>query len=249
MCVNVQSLYFRFLPKGTLTRGLLLVISLVFLPWVGQSQESSDSGEMQEKWSSSFPKRTLVVVVPTFTVKHQRIQSTVQALSPEAKRRKEAERVMKRDRSYRDTLMVAMAASFQEHYTLGAVRFMPDTSYTRWQKGLSPLTWIDPQGHMASVTNLNNEEVIFLKKKKTSRDTGTGVEAWMAFAPDRQALPRKFQDQFREGSLGTRFIRFIEAFFTFTSHPDTVEEQRVVTDYLAKQVNQKWASYLASFDE
>ncbi|MCF8238925.1 MAG: hypothetical protein K9I85_12255 [Saprospiraceae bacterium] len=249
MCVNVQSLYFRFLHKGTLTRGLLLVISLVFLPWTGQCQETSDAGKVPSSWSSSFPTRTLVLILPTYAVKHQRILASVQALPPDASSRKQAERIMQRDRAYRDTLVEAMQASFKEFYQIGKVRFMADTTYTRWQKGLSPLTWTDTQGQTTSITGLEKDEVIFLKKKRTSRETGTGVEVWMAIATDRQTLPSRFPDQFREGSLGTRFVRFMEAFFTFSSYPDTLEEQRVVTDYLADHINRKWSTYMSSFDD
>jgi hypothetical protein len=41
----------------------------------------------------------------------------------------------------------------------------------------------------------------------------------------------------------------MEAFFTFSSYPDTLEEQRVVTDYLADHINRKWSAYMSSFDE
>lgn len=231
--------------KGTLTPGLLLAISLLFLSGRGLSQDLTDPGS----WAASLPKRTLVIVVPTFTVKHQRIQSSVQNHAPEARGRLQAERIMQRDRSYRDTLLLALSASFQEHYQFGKVRLMPDTSYARWQKGLSPLTWIDLEGKTATLSGIVNNEVIFLKKKKTSRETGTGVEVWMASTPDRQDLPGKFPDQFREGSLGTRFIRFLEAFLTFTTSPDTLEEQRVITDYLARQVDRKWSAYIDSLEE
>lgn len=189
------------------------------------------------------------MVYPTFTVKHQRIRSSVRNLTPEAKGWKQAEQIMSRDQAYRDTLIQALASSFVTEYTFGAALLMPDTSYAHWQKGKREVSLLDLQLNPIAARTWTDADVLIVRKKKTSRETGTGMEIWFAEAPDRELLPKKFPDQFREGSIGTRFVRFFEAFFTFSSKPDTLQEQRVVTDYLAKQLDRKWSGYVYSFED
>lgn len=156
---------------------------------------------------------------------------------------------MTRDRAYRDTLIQALASSFRENFSFGPALLMPDTSYIQWQKGKRNISLLDLQLIPVDARTWADADVLIVRKRKTSRETGTGMEIWFAEAPDREELPKKFPDEFREGSIGTRFIRFFEAFFNFSSNPDTLQEQQVVTDYLAQQMDRKLSGYIHSFDE
>lgn len=245
----LRSLYFRYLPKGTLASGLLLTWVLLFPTFASRAQDATRTSIDRINWATSLSTRTLLVIYPTYTIKHQRIRSAVRNLDTQAKGRQQAEQTMSRDRAYRDTLILALANSFKEKYTFGPVLLMPDTSYTQWRKGKREIQLIDLDLNPIARHSWEDKDVLLLHKKKTSRDTGTGMEIWVAEAPDLTALPRKFPYQFKEGSIGTRFVRFFEAFFSFSHHPDRLEELRVVTDYLARQVDRKWSDYLYSFSE
>lgn len=249
MYTILRSLFFGYLPKGTLASGLLLWLALVFPYQQLHAQEVLTSTTERFAWTGSISNRTLFVVYPTFTVKHQRIRSAVINLTPEARGWQQAEQIISRDQAYRDTLIRALAASFLAEYAFSPVLLMPDTSYVQWQKGKRNVSLIDLQLNPISTRTWANADVLIVRKRKSSRETGTGIEIWIAEAPDRKELPKKFPDQFREGSLGVRFVRFFEAFFSFSNHQDTLEEQRVVTDYLARQLNRKWSGYISSFDE
>lgn len=242
-------MFFGYHPKGTLAGGLLLWLVWVFPGNHLYAQEAHDTASERLAWASTIPKRTLLVVYPTFTVKHQRIRSSIRNLTPEAKGWKQAEKIITRDRAYRDTLIHALASSFSEHYTFSKALLMPDTSYAQWQKGLREISFLDLQMNPVTAQTWADSDVLIVRKKKTNRETGTGMEIWSIETPDREKLPRKFPDQFREGTIGTRFIRFFEAFFNFSSNPDTLQEQRVVTDYLARQLDRKLSGYIYSLED
>lgn len=244
-----RSLFFGYLPKGTLASGLLLCLVWVFPCNHLHAQETKATASERLAWASTIPKRTLLVVYPTFSVKHQRIRSSVRNLTPEAKGWKQAEQIMRRDRAHRDTLIRALSASFIAEYTFGSTLLMPDTSYIHWQKGQRNISLLDLQLQPVAAQTWADTDVLIVRKRKSNRDTGTGMEIWFVEAPDRVALPKKFPDEVREASIGSRFVRFFEAFFTFSDNPDTVQEQRVVTDYLARQLNRKLSKYIYSFED
>lgn len=74
---------------------------------------------------------------------------------------------------------------------------MPDTSYTQWRKGKRDIQLIDLDLNPIARRNWEDKDVLLLHKKKTSRNTDGDL---VAEAPDLTALPRKFPDQFKEGS-------------------------------------------------
>lgn len=240
---DVRPCFIKYPDKGTLVTAILLIVSLLFqgMPVVAQQDQA---GAMNgASWFRTFPDKRLFVIFPTFTVKHARIRSAVAHLDGQAKGRQRADQTMARDRAYRDSLILALAASFRQKYELNPVLLMPDTSYARWIKGDREVTLLDLdlQPVMQSWKPL---EVGILRKSSSSRETGTGVEQWLLLPPAGVVLPKKVPQVFREGSIGVRFVRFFEAFFSFSQRPDRVEELRVGTDYLASQAQKKWSRYL-----
>ena len=225
----------------------LSITGMLFLFQPGYAQKTAPTPEEQLAWVTTLPKRTLLVVYPTFTVKHQRIHASVANLDSTAKGHIRAKKVIHRDLVYRDSLLLALGQSFKEHYSFSPVFLLPDTSYFQWKKGGEGLTIVDLEGQVVAYRLWRKDEILILHKVKSSRDTETGLEQWVVFSSEETGFPKKFPSQFREGSLGTRFIRFLEAFVSMSSHPDTVEEIRAVTDYLAKQINKKWTNYYTGF--
>ncbi|MEZ5032861.1 MAG: hypothetical protein R2787_15845 [Saprospiraceae bacterium] len=240
---DVRPCLSKYPDKGTPVAAILLILSLLFPGSLLHAQQDPEGGSDGAEWFGAFPQKTLFVVFPTFTVKHERIRRAVANLDEQASGRRHAEQTVSRDVAYRDSLMVALAASFRQAYELNPVYLMPDTSYVRWTRGDLAVTILDLDLQPTRKA-WSAGEIGILRKSRSSRETGTGVEQWMLIPPAGVVLPKKVPQVFREGSIGVRFVRFFEAFFSFSHRPDRVEELRVGTDYLARQAQKKWARYL-----
>lgn len=243
-CVPLRSV----LPKGTSVLPIPVFVAWAFLAAIPVLSAQGGDPIGRHALATSLPDRTLFVVCPTFAAKHREIRQAHWYLQGSTRNRERADRLMAREAAYRDSFSLALAAAFREAYTLGAVALLPDTLWTLWRQGKDtgiPVNRLDGQ----TVGTDSRRNGLVLRKTASSRDTGTGMELWRLESLDGATLPETFPDVFREGSLGTRFVRFMEAFFTFHDRPETVADLRVVTDYLAGQVDRKWSQFMKRYGD
>jgi len=231
--------YVSLKHKGTRLSwiALVLLISIV----AGRAQ-----GPSGREWAERLDRSDLVLVYPTYTVKHQRIRSALQDLPADGSARRRGDRQIALEEAARDTLLTALSLSFQAHYRLGAVYFMADTTYFRhWQEGRHEVPLLGPDLRPLAARTLDSTHVLLLRQRTTDRETGTGITVWALETGDQSAWPPRFPDAFSDGgNLGNRFLNFFQTMFRSSLRPDRLSEVQPATDYLAKQIQKKWGRYL-----
>lgn len=197
------------------------------------------------QWSEQLQTSTLVVIYPTFKIKHERIRAAVASSPEDSRARRRAEEKIALEEAYRDTLLLALRQSFQEQYRITEVAFLADTSYRQWRRDSLPVRLIFPDGQLGSDRVLAKGSTLFLLRGSGDRQTGTGMEMWNLQTADQRVPPARFPVSFPDGSIGMRLLEFAEGMFRFKRLPETLAQTRVGTDYLAGQLQQKWQGYLS----
>jgi len=237
--LSASASYVSVNHKGTPLLWIAMFLLSGALPCLAQ-------GPSGREWAERLDRSVLVLVYPSYAVKHQRIRSALQDLPADGAARRRGERQIALEEAGRDTLLAALSLSFQAYYSLGEVLFMADTTYIRhWQKGQYAVPLLEPDLRPRAARTLDPVQVLILRQRDTDRDTGTGITVWALETGDQSAWPPRFPDTFsNSGNLGHRFLGFFQAMFRSSLRPDRLGEIRPTTDYLAKQVQKKWGRYL-----
>ncbi len=227
--------------KQLILAGLLLLSQGDIL--LAQSRMSAERA-----WADQFRQCTLVVIYPTFAVKHERIQASLDKGNASANNRRRAEKQMLVDRAYSDTFLLAMQQSFQAKYTLGSYAFVPDTAYYRWSKNKQSTRLLQNTASPHPPLTDSLDRLIILRHVDTENQTGTGISVWKASLGDGNVIPEKFPTSFRDGSLGMRFVAFLESFFRFSPKVLSMRDVKPDADYLASQLDSKWTKFLERWE-
>jgi hypothetical protein len=188
------------------------------------------------------------VIYPTFAVKHERIQASLDKTNTSASTRRRAEKQMLVDRAYSDTFLLAMQQSFQAKYTLGSYVFVPDTAYYRWSKNKQTTQLLQTTSSPQPSLTDSLDKLIILRHVDTENQTGTGISVWKASLANGNTIPEKFPTSFRDGSLGMRFVEFLESFFRFSPKVLSMRDVKPDADYLASQLDSKWTRFLERWE-
>lgn len=194
----------------------------------------------ERAWADQWKQCTLLVVYPTYAVKHERIKASLEKTSSSSSAIKRAEKQMSIDLLNKDTFLIALQNSFRDYYTQGPYSFIPDTTYYRWLQHKDQPSILHPN----VTTNSLSQRLVILRHGDTESQTGTGISMWQLLTADGSVPPSKFPTTFRDASLGMRFMEFFESLFRFTPKPLRLRNVQPDTDFLAKQLNKKWGNYL-----
>jgi hypothetical protein len=194
-------------------------------------------GISESTWLKS---QTLVIVFPTFTVKHERINKAL-ASEPQASRaRVRADKQIARERSFSDSLMHALHLAFAEHYTFGPWMMMADTAFHRWRKENGPVE-VRSAALAPSLLELDpGSDLLFLRRGLSDRQSGSNMAHWKFISVNRSQLHPRFPISIAEGSVTGRFVDFIRAFLGIKDKYSTVPELLKLTAYVARKTQREF---------
>lgn len=197
-------------------------------------------GVTESRWLKS---QSLVVVFPTFTVKHERMAKAL-AREPEGSRnRVRAERQMARDVSFSDSLRIALHIAFEEHYSFGPWMMMADTTWQRWRRENGEVeVWqseMQPSRRMLD----NSGQLLFMRRGLSDRQTGSNMAQWKFLPGDQRELHPRFPSAIPEGSIGVRLVEFTRAFLGIKDKYTNVPELLKLTSYVAKKTNREFERF------
>jgi hypothetical protein len=191
------------------------------------------------KWLES---QTLVIIYPTYAVKHQRMEALLADQQEESQNYKRAQKIMAYEKEFSDSLLVALQQAFSEYYTATPYLFMSDTHHIQWRRDMNQMHVITPQGEAKILDVTNGLSHIFLKKEVGSHSTGTGSHQWIFRSEDGTGFHPKFPTVIVESTVGWRMLDFIESFFG--KKPSTsVDALRTDLNPFAKRLNKKMSLF------
>lgn len=185
------------------------LICLAMMSMSAAAQES-DRYIKDGKWLES---QTLVIIYPTYAVKHQRMEALIADQQEESQNYKRAQKIMAYEKEFSDSLLVALQAAFSEYYAATPYLFMADTHHIQWRQDMKQMQVITPQGEAKILDVTNGLSHIFLKKEVAPQSTGTGSHQWIFRSEDGSGFHPKFPTVIAESTVGWRMLDFIESFF------------------------------------
>lgn len=215
------------------TLGICLIWVFLFDIASGQSATSERNLVMKMK------DATLMIVYPTYSVKHQRMREIMDADPDNASLQSRVQAQIKRECAERDTLIVALAQSFAERFPILPVRLVPDTAWVMWRNGADAIPTLDTELNF-HLSPVEPARMIWLRNFASETASHTGQSRWRAVFADNTSLHPYARQSFSEMSILRSGSRFISSFFSSGKSIMTLAERKGETDYLAAKINQHW---------
>lgn len=215
------------------TLGICLI--WVFLMDVASGQSAASERNLVMKMKDA----TLLIVYPTYSVKHQRMREVMATEPDNASLQSRGQAQIIRECTERDTLIVALAQSFADLFHILPVRLVPDTAWVMWRNGAEAIPMLDTDLNF-HLSPVEPTRMIWLRNSASDVAAYTGQSRWRAAFADGTTLHPYARHSFSEMSILRRGTAFISSFFSSGKSIMTLAERKGETDYLAAKIQQHW---------
>lgn len=223
------------------TLGICLIWVFLFDIASGQSAAAERNLFMKMK------DATLMIIYPTYSVKHQRIREVMDADPDNASLQTRGNAQINRECAERDTLIVALAQSFAERVSILPVRLVPDTAWVMWRNGADAIPALDTDLNF-HLLPIEPARMIWLRNSSSETASHTGQSRWRAAFADGTSLHPYARQSFSEMSIFRSGYRFISSFFSSGKSIMTLAERKGETDYLATKIIQNWTHFFKKWE-